>query len=259
MKIGDGGRSLATLGMTKKVGTFLMDMVFPKDIYCISCGSPIKGGDPMSLCEGCRKDLLYRQPPVCRRCGRFTQKPGPGFCEGCAAREPVYDRGAAAVVYEGNVRKIIYGLKYGGKGYLAANIAAIMEPILPSPSTYDIIVPVPMHKSKKKERGYCQTTLIARQLGKLTGQPVVEDGLIRTRKTEPMSGLHRDLRARNIQGAFEAPELERIRGKRVLLIDDLLTTGSTADECSRVLKQAGAVSVSLAVFAATAPEREVVS
>ena len=245
--------------MRLKIGTFLMDMVFPKDIYCISCGAPIKGGDPMSLCEECKKEILYRQPPVCRRCGRFTFKPGPGFCEGCAAREPVYDRGVAATIYEGNVRKIIYGLKYGGKGYLAANIAAIMEPVLPPVDSYDIIVPVPMHKSKKKERGYCQTTLIARQLGKLTGQPVLEEGLVRTRKTKPMSGLHRDVRARNIRGVFEAPEPERIRGKRVLLVDALLTTGSTADECSRVLKQAGAASVFLAVFAATAPEREIYS
>ena len=245
--------------MRLKIGTFLMDMVFPRDIYCISCGAPIKGGDPMSLCEECKKEILYRQPPVCRRCGRFTFKPGPGFCEGCASREPVYDRGVAATIYEGNVRKIIYGLKYGGKGYLAANIAAIMEPVLPPVDSYDIIVPVPMHKSKKKERGYCQTTLIARQLGKRTGRTVVEDALVRTRKTKPMSGLHRDVRARNIRGVFEAPEPERIQGKRVLLVDDLLTTGSTADECSRVLKQAGAASVFLTVFAATAPEREIYS
>lgn len=253
MKIGEGGRAFATLRMTAQAGAFLADMVFPKNIYCIACNAPLKGDDPMSLCGDCRKELLLGQPAVCRRCGRFARYPAANFCEGCAAREPLYDRGSAAVVYEGSARKILYGLKYGGKGYLAENIAAIMEPVLPAASSYDMILPVPMHRSKKSERGYCQTTLIARQIAGRTGKPMVPDNLVRIRKTEPMSGLSREKRTANIRGAFEVKDPAALAGKRVLLVDDLLTTGSTADECARVLKQAGAASVQLAVFAATAP------
>ena len=239
----------------KKVGAFLADMVFPKNIYCIACNAPLKGDDPMSLCGDCRKELLLGQPAVCRRCGRFARYPAANFCEGCAAREPLYDRGSAAVVYEGSARKILYGLKYGGKGYLAENIAAIMEPVLPAASSYDMIIPVPMHKSKKSERGYCQTTLISKHLAKKSGKPAETDNLVRIRRTESMSGLHRGNRAANVRGAFEVKDPGALAGKRILLVDDLLTTGSTADECARILKKAGAASVQLAVFAATAPDR----
>ncbi len=239
----------------RKVVVFLADMVFPKNIYCIACGAPLGGGDPASLCGKCREELIENRPPVCRRCGRFARFPARGSCEGCRKRIPAYDRGTAAVVYERGARKILYGLKYGGKGYLAENIAAIMEPVLPAASSYDMIIPVPMHKSKKSERGYCQTTLISRHLAKKSGKPAETDNLVRIRRTEPMSGLHRGNRAANVRGAFEVKDPGALAGKRILLVDDLLTTGSTADECARILKKAGAASVQLAVFAATAPDR----
>lgn len=239
----------------RNAGAFLLNMVFPKDIYCIACGAPLRGGDPESLCGDCRRELIVNRPPACRRCGRFARRPAGNSCEGCRTRKPVYDRGFAAVVYEGNARKILYGLKYGGKGYLAENAAAIMEPVLPPASSYDMIVPVPMHRSKKSERGYCQTTLIARHLAKRTGKPLETGNLIRVRKTDPMSGLAREKRSANVRGAFEATDPGALAGKRILLVDDLLTTGSTANECARVLKKAGAASVQLAVFAATSPDR----
>ena len=121
------------------------------------------------------------------------------------------------MVYEGSARKILYGLKYGGKGYLAENIAAIMEPVLPAASSYDMILPVPMHRSKKSERGYCQTTLIARQIAGRTGKPLVPDNLVRIRKTEPMSGLSREKRTANIRGAFEVRDPAALAGKRVFV------------------------------------------
>ena len=238
----------------QRAGGFLLDMIFPKGIYCIACGTPLKGGDPDSLCEDCRKALLVQRPSVCRRCGRFARRPAQDFCEHCAGREPVYDRGVAAVEYKGPVRSILYGIKYDGKGYLAENMAAILLPLLPAPAWYDVIVPVPMHPGKRSERGYCQTTLLARHLARETGKPLITDGLIRIRKTRPMSELPHEQRAVNIRGAFQVPDPEVFAGKRILLVDDLLTTGSTADECARVLKEAGARSVYLAVFAAAVKE-----
>ena len=119
---------------------------------------------------------------------------------------------------------------------------------------YDIIVPVPMYKAKLKQRGFCQTTLIAKNLAEFTGKPVSTDNLVRKRNTPAMSGLDEDSRKQNVKNAFGIADAEEFLGKRVLLLDDVLTTGSTADECAYQLKRAGAEKVFLAVFASAADD-----
>lgn len=232
----------------KSLGEALSEIVFPRDIYCIACGKPIKKESKMALCSECRTKMLEELPERCMRCAHFTDRSSIYFCEHCASSKLRYDRGAAAVVYTEQARKIIYGLKYGGKGYLAKNIAFIMSDAVKSIGEYDIIIPVPMHKSKRASRGFCHTTLISKAIGEIEGKPVSCRNLIRVKKTGAMSGLTPEERKRNIKGAFDILDVEEIRGKRVLLIDDLITTGSTAEECARVLKNSGAEKVYLAVF-----------
>lgn len=225
------------------------EVIFPENIYCVGCGEPIKKNEIYSLCEKCREMLIYSRPETCVRCGRFVKKRETVFCEHCGARPPKYDRGAAAVVYNDAARKMIYDLKYGGKGYVAKNAAGIMQRCVENLGGHDIIIPVPVHKNKIKARGFCQTTLISESLSKLTGIPVLKGNLVRTKDTLPMSGLEPEERRNNIRDAFDVTDASCILGKKVLLIDDLLTTGSTAEECARVLKGSGAAGVSLAVFA----------
>ncbi len=225
------------------------EIIFPENLYCIGCDKPIKKGRPDSLCDNCREKMIYNQPQMCTRCGKFQKQKKAHFCESCAVKPPVYDRAAASVVYEDEAIKIVHALKYGGRSYMAKNVGYIMSGAVKSIGEYDIIIPVPLHRSRRKMRGFCQTTLISRSLSEISGKPLYKDALIRVKKTAPMRGLGTDERRENIEAAFETKRPEIFEGKRVLLVDDVLTTGSTASECASVIKAAGAKSVYLAVFA----------
>lgn len=236
------------------IGKIVKEIVFPENIYCIACGKPIKKGNPASLCGECEETLIMSRPKACDRCGRFVKNPGAGFCRYCISEPPAYDGGNAAVVYDREARMIVHALKYGGRGYLAKNIAFIIHESVKNTVDYDIIVPVPTYRTKLKQRGFCQTTLIAGNLAGFSGKPVSKDNLVRTRNTPAMSGLDEDSRKQNVKNAFGIVDAEEFRGKTVLLLDDILTTGSTADECAFQLKLAGAEAVYLAVFASAADD-----
>lgn len=232
----------------------IREMVFPENIYCISCGMPIKKGNPASLCEECGKKMLEGLPESCTRCGRFVRNPGKGFCRYCIDEAPSYDGGFAAVAYEDEARRVVHALKYSGRGFIAKNIAYIINETVKKAVEYDIIVPVPMHRTKLKLRGFCQTTLTAEYLSRFSGKPVSKGNLVRVRNTPAMSGLDEDRRKQNVKNAFGIMDEDEFRGKTILLIDDVLTTGSTADECALQLKSAGAEAVFLAVFASAAED-----
>lgn len=225
------------------------EIIFPENLYCIGCDKPIKKGRPDSLCDHCREKMIYNQPQMCTKCGKFQKQKKAHFCESCAASPHVYDRAVAAAVYEDEAVKIVHALKYGGRSYMAKNVGYIMSGAVKSIGEYDIIIPVPLHRSRLKMRGFCQTTLISRSLSEISGKPLYKDALIRVKKTAPMRGLGTDERRENIEAAFEVKRPEVFDGKKVLLVDDVLTTGSTASECATVMKAAGAKSVYLAVFA----------
>jgi len=154
---------------------------------------------------------------------------------------------------------LIESFKYRRKRRLGTFLSeALGERLLTSgkfPSV-DSIVPVPLHKRKRKERGFNQSDIIARQLSEKLGIPVLSDSVIRKRNTRTQTGLSREQRQRNVKGAFEFTGKLSLKGKRLLLVDDVLTTGSTMRECARTLKTAGAdriLGVTLAVAAGTEP------
>lgn len=231
------------------LGNILLEVVFPENLYCITCKTPIKKSDRYSLCPKCKEEMLFRRPPSCPRCGSFISGKVGSFCETCAAHEPVYDRAEVAVVYTDRVKSIIYRLKYGGKTWLAGPMAEIMSGVTGRLGDFDIIVPVPLHPSKQRARGFCQTTLISKTISGINLRPLVSGNLVRIKKTRPMSGLTADERVRNLSGAFKVLRPEEFRGKRILLVDDLLTTGTTANACAALLKEAGAAAVYVAAFA----------
>ena len=232
----------------KGLGNILLEAVFPENLYCISCKTPVKKSDRYSLCPKCKEELLFRRPPSCPRCGSFISgKPG-AFCEVCAAHEPVYDRAEVAVVYTDAVKSIIYSLKYGGKTWLAGPMAEIISGTATRLGDFDLIVPVPLHPSKQRTRGFCQTTLISEKISEIKGRPLVKGNLVRVKKTRPMSGLSAEERVLNLLGAFKVLRPEEFDGKTILLVDDLLTTGTTANTCAGLLKEAGASRVFVAAF-----------
>ncbi len=233
----------------------IFEVLFPENLYCISCSKPIKKEEKYSLCDSCREGILYRRPPTCPRCGSFVEGKTGDLCKNCGAHEPVFDKGLACLVYTDGVKSIIYKYKYGGNAWMSRPMAEIMDGALVEAGGFDLIVPVPMFRAKEKLRGFCQTTLLAEEIGRLRDKPVLKRKLIRTKMTRPMSGLSAEERRTNIREAFAVVDGEMFIGKRILLIDDLVTTGSTANACAKVLINEGATKIILAAFASPMMEK----
>lgn len=150
--------------------------------------------------------------------------------------------------YEGTVRALVLVFKYGKVETLAAPLSEMLARALPRERRFDVIVPMPMHKRRQRDRGFNQAELLARHLSRRSGIPCVLAAK-RSKNTTPQAGLTSHKRRTNVQGAFEALRPEAIRGKSVLLIDDVLTTGATASACGSVLRRNGAASVTVLTVA----------
>lgn len=217
----------------RKIGPWALDLVFP--LYCAGCGN-----QGAVLCPACLASLPQLRPPLCPVCAQ----PGPsGRCGWCAANPPAMDGIRAPFRMEGAIREAIHGFKYRGVRAAAPELSLLLGSYLESNSLPgDVLVPVPLHPRRLRTRGYNQAALLARELGKLTGLPVNEDLLRRTRDTPPQVQTGgRVERGRSMAGAFECAG--DARGLAVILLDDVTTTGSTLSACAAALKQAGAASV----------------
>lgn len=218
---------------------------------CAHCRVPVQQN---GLCPSCWSQLSLIEKPYCPRLGiPFVYDPGEGVLSMEAiADPPAYSRARAAARFDDVARALIHALKYHDRTDLAAQIATLMRQAgRELIADADLIVPVPLHWRRALARRYNQSGLLARQIGRLSGREVAHDLVRRTRPTAHQVGLSRTERARNVQGAFTVPPAERarLRGKRVVLIDDVLTSGATADACARALLRAGAARVELVVFA----------
>ncbi len=200
--------------------------------------------EPLSgcVCAGCWRSIRLITPPICDRCGDPLPRAG-GDCPGCSGQQSAVTRARAVGEYEGTLREIIHALKYAGRLSLAKPLAAQMRvrgnDVLRSA---DCVVPVPLHWRREHQRGFNQAREIARHLG-----PPVVSALVRRRETRPQVELVADRRKANVAGAFAARRAwfrkDDIRGRNVLLIDDVSTTGATLNACARVLQERGARSV----------------
>ena len=216
-----------------------LDLVFPP--RCAACGA--RG---YLLCPTCAVAITYIQPPACPTCGRRTKRPG--ACPVCRAYPNALDGMVAATVFEKPVRECIHALKYEGQRPYAATLAAIARPsfvALPKP---DALVPVPLFPKRERGRGFNQSALIARHLAG-ADVPVMSGWLARTRDTPPQVGQDREARHANVVDAFSCPDPAVVRGRHILLLDDVATTGATLDACARALRAAGAASVHALVVA----------
>jgi ComF family protein len=206
--------------------------------------------------------------PVCRAC---LAKPEPlaaeYYCVQCRApflsRFPLDDQGRCALCrrgvrgfdaaysfgfYENELRKLIHLFKYGRVQTLAAPLGRLLSRALPREQSFDVIVPLPLHWRKRWQRGFNQAELLANEIGRRTHTPV-RNALSRVRGTQSQAGLTSAKRRENVSGAFQAKRRARMDGSRVLLIDDVMTTGATAASCARALKRAGARQVTLLTLA----------
>ena len=219
---------------------------------CLACGTLVS--TPGSLCPGCWQEIDFLAPPQCGICGLpFAYDPGPEvFCGACLRRRPDYDRARAVMRYDDHSRSLVLGFKHGDRTEAAPAFARWMEragaELL---GEAEMILPVPLHWRRLFTRRYNQAALLAQALGRATGLPYRPDILRRRRHTPPQGRLSPSARKRNLRGAFavDARRRPEIKGRSLLLIDDVLTTGATLSACARVLRRAGARRVDALVLA----------
>jgi competence protein ComFC len=236
---------LSLSSLVRETWNGLLDLVYPPK--CFLCGR--LGED--ALCEACRAEFRPVLPPLCARCGMTAAGE---LCPECAAGTPRYfARARAAGHYDGPLRQAILAHKYEGWRRLAAPLGAYLAEYLQTqpfaPDVPDLIVPVPLHPSRQRERGFNQSGLLAREVGRALCLPVNETELRRIRRTRPQAELRASQRAANIRDAFAVRDPAPFHRKTVLLVDDVLTTCHTVNECARVLVNAGAKKVLVAAVA----------
>lgn len=185
----------------------------------------------------------------CQHCGLPLSGTEADTCGRCLADPPKLERIRAAVAYDEMPRSIALNLKYGRKVGLATTMARYMAPLKGTFDEDTLLIPVPLHRWRLWDRGFNQSMLVARKLSELWQLPVRSDVLCRIRWTQPLKGLSHGQRRKAVAGAFRVADGNRLDGKTIVLIDDVLTSGSTAEACARALRQAGAGRVELICWA----------
>ena len=239
----------AVRGTFRHVTKLTLDIALPT--LCVACREPVDGE---GVCASCWAKLSFIAPPYCPRLGiPFVYDPGPELLSMEAiANPPAYQRARAAVRYDEVARTLVHALKYQDRTDLAPAMGRWMaragHELL---ETADLLVPVPLHWRRAWHRRYNQSGALARVVERQSGVKLKGELLRRVRATEQRVGLSRSQRASNVQGAFgvSADQRSEIQGRRVVLIDDVLTSGATVDACARALLRAKAVQVDVLVFA----------
>lgn len=221
------------------LGRWWLDLILPP--RCPGCGAIV--ADLHSFCIPCWTSLNFLGERGCTVCGIPLAATDSGTCAVCLAEPPLIARTRAAVEYGEIARHLAIGLKYGRKIALAKAMARYMAPLLDGTGRDVLLIPVPLHRWRVATRGFNQSLLIARELARLTGVEVAPRLLRRKRATPPLKGMSFSQRRKTVAGAFRP--IGDCGGRSVVLIDDVLTTGSTTQACARSLKRAGAARIEL--------------
>ncbi len=240
----------------RQIGAALLHLVFPSP--CHTCGLPLDSGRRGPLCRRCWQSLERRAGEGCSRCGQPLQAAGAAcpLCSRCRTRQDAFEIARAPFVYRetGTVRAAILLAKHAGQRGLLAALADALAREAPACLTltdWDAVVPVPLHWQRRWRRGLNQADVLARAVGRRHGLPVWRRALVRTRATPPQQGSPDDRRG-NVRGAFRVPRPGQVVGRRLLLVDDVFTTGATADACAQALRADGAGAVGVLTLARVA-------
>jgi ComF family protein len=232
----------------KQFGASLLEFFLPR--MCLFCGVPVGEEAAVAVCPACEAQIQWVESPLCDCCGvMFAERDGPDHvCGECQADPPPFARARAAALYDGPVTQAITRFKFSRQ--LA--LLPVMQHWLKRPlclelvAAADLLAPVPLHRKRIKHRGFNQALLLAQAFPQAR---VAREAVVRTRHTQPQVGLKPKERRDNVKGAFAVTDPALVKGKHVLLVDDLYTTGATVKECARVLLKAGASRVEVLTVA----------
>jgi ComF family protein len=227
----------------RAIGKLALDFALPP--RCAGCGEVVDEVD--AFCPPCWNRMEWLGNAGCQRCGLPLAGTEIETCGRCLAKPPKLDRMRAAVAYDELPRSIALKLKYGRKVALARTMARYIAPLKSDWGEDAVIVPVPLHRWRLWGRGFNQSGLVARELARLWGIPADSRLLLRTRRTRSLKGLNHIQRRKAVAGAFKAGP--HAKGRTIILIDDVLTSGSTAEACARALRRAGAGRIELICWA----------
>lgn len=213
----------------------VLDILYPP--RCPVCHGIVQGKE--GICPSCRKRLHYINEPKCKKCGKEIEKDEQEYCRDCQRYSHAFDKGEAVFAYDQIMRRSISMFKYHNRREYARVYAREMQKHCErflQMCAPEVILPIPVHKHKKRQRGFNQAELVAKELGKFTGIPVDTKYLYRVGKTTPQKELTRQQRKVNLRKAFALRETGKYY-ERILLIDDIYTTGATIDAVSEILRE----------------------
>ena len=228
-----------------KFSRLLSDLFYPNDLKCVVCDAELPKKTRYNVCDKCQ---LSYNVKFCQRCGRPIANMAE-YCDYCKENKFSFEKARSAFVYEDEVRRLVHKLKYGNAKYLGGTMAQFMADVYyESDFGVDVITYVPMHPKAEKERGYNQAKVLADELSKILAIPV-ETLLFRQKYTPHLAKMSKEERALAITDAYAVMPVESIKNKKILLVDDVFTTGATTNECAKVLKKAKADEIFVLTFA----------
>ena len=229
----------------------LIEVFFPGS--CLHCGDAVEHSDYQFLCSACSRELFLSKPPSCSTCGYpfLGMLAGPRVCPHCAELDPLFEQGKTLFLAKGPARSIIHTLKYQSGFYVLEDVKVMIAKVPHFKDYFDgaILVPVPLHPTKERERGFNQSLVIAKSLNDVTMAKDLQNLLVRKGYTQTQTQLSRPARHQNVKNAFAlASDAVVIPDQTYTLIDDVITTGSTFNACAAVLREAGATQIKVATL-----------
>jgi len=237
-------------------GKFL-ELIYPPKCHICQNFLPVNGGGSNHICSECLGSLVRITSPLCPICGTpfVSRVEKDHLCGDCLRKRPFFDALAAPLLYEGGVMEAIHQIKYSGRTYIAGSLGGLLLPFAKErfgDTNGALMMPVPLHPKRLRERGFNQSLVLARTIAIYLETDIDFLSLRRVRYPQPQTGLKKVERKRNVKGAFGLAGRPNLKGRTVILVDDVATTGSTLNECAKVLKRAGCDKVFCLVLARTA-------
>jgi len=227
---------------------YILNLFFPSE--CPACQAPSDSHEHNPICSKCWSGIARYEGPSCSICGLPTVSEYTGLCAECLTKTPPFSRITCYSIYEGALKESIHLLKFNGVKRLAKPLGSLLAQL--TSNDFDAVIPVPLHISRLREREFNQAALLGYHLSKTFKKPLLPDALRKIRQTELQTAVSGKERRANLRGAFSASG--DMSGMRLLLVDDVITTGATVRECSSILKKNGAHEIKVVALARSMPK-----